>query len=88
MRRMQQPPPVPRPAGSRGSRGEVIFEFVAIGNSVKVSAVDPHSMLEVSIVGPVSAGEEALRRTALAKLEHVRARRQGEAKDSRPGLYA
>jgi hypothetical protein len=30
------------------------LEFQAIGASVKVSAIDPVSLLEVSIVGPAS----------------------------------
>src|SRR3546814_12628431 len=70
MRRLREPPPRPKsaPLPRRGS-GEVIFEFVAVGNSVKVSAIDPATMLEVSIVGPVNAGEEALRRAARPKLE-------------------
>lgn len=50
---------------------DVIFEFSAVGNSVKVCAVDARSGLEVSIVGPVNAGEAALRRAALDKLEYM-----------------
>ena len=50
---------------------EVLFEFSAIGNSVKVCAVDPLTMREVSISGPVTAGEEALKRAALKKLLYV-----------------
>ena len=49
----------------------VLFEFSAIGNSVKVSAVDPVTLREVSIIGPVTAGEEALKRAALQKLRYV-----------------
>ncbi len=50
---------------------EVIIEFQQIGNAVKVTAVDPESQIEVSIVGPPSAGEELLKRTAIRKLEYV-----------------
>ncbi len=50
---------------------EVIIEFQQIGNAVKVSAVDPESQIEVSIVGPPGAGEEILKRTAIRKLEYV-----------------
>jgi hypothetical protein len=35
---------------------DMIFEFSAVGNSVKVCAIDPQTGLEVSIVGPVNAG--------------------------------
>lgn len=50
---------------------EVLFEFSAIGNSVKVCAIDTATMREVSIIGPVTAGEEALKRAALQKLNYV-----------------
>lgn len=50
---------------------EVIFEFHRIGKSVKVSAVDADTLVEVSIVGSPGAGPEALKRAALRKLEYV-----------------
>lgn len=50
---------------------EVIFEFQQIGNSVKVTAFDPATLVEVSIVGPTTATETQLRATALRKLEYV-----------------
>ena len=50
---------------------EVIIEIQQIGNAVKVTAVDPETQIEVSIVGPPSAGEEMLKRTAIRKLGYV-----------------
>ncbi len=50
---------------------EVIIEFHQVGNAVKVTAVDPDTLVEVSIVGAPSAGEEILKRTAIRKLEYV-----------------
>lgn len=50
---------------------EVIFEFLRVGNSIKVTAVDPATLVEVSIVGPPTASEAQLRATALRKLEYV-----------------
>jgi len=58
---------------------DVIFEFSAVGNSVKVCAIDPQTGLEVSIVGPVNAGETALRRTAMAKLRYMLEKRQPQS---------
>lgn len=55
----------------RRGNGEVILEFQQIGTSVKVTAVDPASMVEVSIVGPASAGQETLKRNAINKLHYV-----------------
>jgi hypothetical protein len=48
--------------------GEVYFEFHAIGASVKVCAIDPHSGIEVSIIGPANAARADLQRLALQKL--------------------
>lgn len=62
---------------------EVIFEFFRLGNSVKVSAVDTQTMIEVSVVGPATASEAALRHAALRKLKFVLARRAGEDKPTR-----
>lgn len=50
---------------------EVIFEFTVIGYIVKVSAVDVKTLTEISIQGPVSAGEEVLKSAALKKLVYV-----------------
>ncbi len=53
----------------------MIIEFRRIGASVKVSAIDPETLIEVSIVGPASAGEEELTRNVLKKLEYVLAKK-------------
>ncbi len=49
----------------------VIIEFIRVGAYVKVSAVDPVTGTEVSIVGNPASGEEVLKRTALRKLKYV-----------------
>ncbi len=50
---------------------EVIIEFRPVGSVVKVSAMDTESLTEISIQGPASAGETALKRNALKRLEYV-----------------
>ena len=50
---------------------EVIIEFHRVGSYVKVSAVDPRTLTEVAIVGDPAAGEAALKRAAVRKLEYV-----------------
>ncbi len=55
---------------------EVIFEFLRLGPSVKVTAVDVSTGVEVSIVGAPSAGNFALRRLAKRKLDYVLARQR------------
>jgi hypothetical protein len=47
---------------------DVYFEFVAIGHSVKVTAIHAASGTEVSVVGPASAARSDLERLALQKL--------------------
>ena len=58
-----------------GPRREVYFEFTAIGGSVKVTAIDSKTGLEVSIVGPARAPQAELERIALQKLRAQLARR-------------
>ena len=47
---------------------EVYFEFTAIGNVVKVTAIDGRTGIEVSAIGPVSAAQADLQQLALQKL--------------------
>lgn len=61
------------------SAREVLFEFRRVGAFMKVSALDPHSGVEVSIVGDPAAGEVMLKRTAQRKLEYVLAKTAGES---------
>ncbi len=63
-----------------------LVEFVPQGDYVKVSAVDPVTGTEVSIVGDPSAGEEALKRIAVRKLEYVlRRQKPGHTRKSQSG---
>jgi len=48
---------------------EVCFEFTVIGRTVKVSAIDVTTGLEVSVIGPATAAQADLRRLALQKLK-------------------
>lgn len=50
---------------------EIIIEFYPVGQLVKVSAMDAKTLTEISIQGPVSAGEETLQNNALRRLEYV-----------------
>jgi hypothetical protein len=51
-----------------GRSGEVYFEFTAIGQSVKVTAIDAATGLEVSVIGPAGAARVDLQQAALQKL--------------------
>ena len=52
-----------------------IIEFTQIGASVKVTAVDPRTLTEVSIVGGAQYSQEFLTRQVVKKLEYVLAKR-------------
>jgi hypothetical protein len=50
---------------------EVILEYAQVGQIMRVSAIDVSSLTEISTQGPVSAGQEVLKRNALKRLEYV-----------------
>ncbi len=50
---------------------DILIEIQQIGNAVKVAAIDPETLIEVSIVGSPRAGEDALKRAAARKLAYV-----------------
>jgi hypothetical protein len=54
---------------------EIYFEHIAIGNAVKVTAIDSLTAIEVSIMGPASAAQSDLEKLALQKLKARLARR-------------
>jgi len=51
-----------------------LIEFVRIGNSVKVTAIDPVTGQEACIIGPASLSEVQLSQNAIAKLRYVLAK--------------
>jgi hypothetical protein len=58
---------------------EVLFEFSAVGNSVKVCAIDPVTMVEASTFGPVGTDEATLKQAAIQKLRYVLAKKRSAA---------
>jgi hypothetical protein len=55
--------------------GDVFLEFQRVGQFVKVTAIDPESLTEVSIMGPPSVSEDTLGRNAMRKLAYVLSRK-------------
>lgn len=55
--------------------GEVYFEFVQIGQQMRVAAIDAATGTEVIVITPVSANKIQMQQIALAKLR----RKLGEA---------
>ena len=51
--------------------GEVLFEFRQVGDVMKVSAIDPITNIEVSIVASPRMDRAALKAAALRKLVYM-----------------
>lgn len=50
------------------AQGEVLFEFVQLGQQMRVAAIDSASGTEVVVITPVSATRNQMQQLALAKL--------------------
>lgn len=50
---------------------EIYVEFVVMGNTVKVTAIDSETGLEASVVGPANAPQAAMADAARRKLEYL-----------------
>lgn len=61
---------------------EVLFEFRRVGKFLKVTAIDPYTNTEVSMVGNPRYSKELLQRVATRKLAYVIAKRRRAAEDS------
>jgi len=68
-----------------GGERSYIVEFIVVGNSVKVCALDPQTLLEVSIVGPKNISQKQLSNVAIRKLEYM-LRKRADEQDNRPGF--
>ncbi len=68
--------------------GEVYFEFQQIGAYVKVTAIDPATLVEVSVTGAASASQHSLKQLALRRLEYVLAKRGEPGGGGRGGSLA
>ncbi len=55
--------------GRSGSKSEIFFEFVTVGNHVKVTAIHAASGIEVVVIGPVAASQKQMEQLALRKLQ-------------------
>jgi hypothetical protein len=71
-------------AKDEGGEGFII-EFHRVGGAVKVTAVDPQTGIEATIVGDPRAGEAALARTAGQKLRYLLQRRSSPEKPAPQG---
>ncbi len=87
-RTMKSSPSSGRNAAGAAKLSEVLFEFSAVGNAVKVCAVDTDTLIEATIFGPVRAGEQALKHAALQKLRYVLAKKRSDTETQNKRNYA
>lgn len=60
---------------------EYIIEYHVVGKNVKVSAMDPFTLTEVSIIGPRNYSRQLLAHQAVKKLEYVMSKRGQDGAD-------
>lgn len=57
---------------------EILFEYVRVGNSVKVTALEPETRVEASVVVPASLNEDQMKMHALNRLKYVLKKKEEE----------
>ena len=60
---------------------DYIIEFTQIGGSMKVTAIDPETLIEASIVAPVNLPRDLLSRQAVQKLQYVLTKKARSSSD-------
>ncbi|MEQ9226895.1 MAG: hypothetical protein RLO15_11135 [Parvibaculum sp.] len=75
-------PPNGRRTGGEGR--EVIFEFIPVGGSVKVTAIDVATGLEVSVIGPSIAAQSELQNIAARKLRYMLEKKKEDKPNDKP----
>lgn len=67
--------------------GEVYFEFVQVGQQMRVAAIDATTGVEVVVIAPLNASRNDMQRLALAKLQRKLGSEQSPSPQPR-GKYA
>ena len=50
---------------------EILFEYIRQGAYVKVTAIEPETKIEASVVVPATLGEQQMQIQALQKLNYI-----------------
>jgi hypothetical protein len=67
--------------------GEVYFEFVQVGQQMRVAAIDAATGTEIIVITPVSASKYQMQQVALAKLRKKLAD-SAPTRPTTPGKFA
>jgi hypothetical protein len=70
----------PPTSPNRAKDNRPLIEIVTIGASAKVSAIDPVSGIEVSVICPAHASRTVCEAAVMAKLKMALARKNGETR--------
>ena len=68
--------------------GEVYFEFVQVGQQMRVAAIDAATGIEVIVITPVKASKLQMQQMALAKLRKKLAEAATATLPPTPGKFA
>lgn len=68
--------------------GDIIVEFIRVGNVVRVSAVCTRTGREVRIVGDPKASKRELETVAIRKLQYVMEKEANLPKGAKKGLFS
>ena len=69
------------------SDGDVLFEFVQMGQQMRVAAIDEATGTEVVVITPLHATRLQMQRLAMAKLKR-KLEQSGRTPGTGPGKYA
>ncbi len=69
------------------SDGDILFEFVQIGQQMRVAAIDEATGTEVIVISPLNATRLQMQRVAMAKLRRKLEQGRGNASGP-PGKFA
>jgi len=64
---------------------EVLIEMRRVGKSIRVIAIDPITRIEVTMVAPVDATREEIKRHAANKLAYVLGKKQNDGDEGDEG---
>lgn len=57
---------------------EILFEYVRLGNSVKVTAIEPETKIEAAVVVPATLSQEQMKMQALNRLKYILKKKEEE----------
>jgi hypothetical protein len=65
------------PSGRGGANDQgAIIQIVRIGKAAKATAIDPVTLVEVTVLGPANASDAILRELAMRRLQSVLRQKQ------------